>query len=181
MLSKYCKKCSDEVRQHDVEPIDILDRNTECILCGKPKVCPKCSHEQDERFGDFPLFVCMDCIAEADRYLLGIAEVNQDINSTLRLREAQGWTPDHLVIDATLQDRGLHSMSLKPGVTLDIKPVPMVFAVVVICKRGTEVHLDFVELCPAPLRSLMMESLQNNEEFHGASLKPYTVRAQGHA
>jgi hypothetical protein len=72
-------------------------------------------------------------------------------------------------------------MPLQPGVTLEIKAVPMVFAVAVVCKKGTEAHFDFVELCPAPLRSLMMESFQNNKEFHGASLKPYTVRAQGHA
>ena len=77
----YCKKCSDEAREQGVKPEDILDENRECVLCGEPTICPVCSREQDARFGDFPLMVCMACIAKADRYLSGIDEVNEDINS----------------------------------------------------------------------------------------------------
>lgn len=168
----FCNKCSEEVRrQHGVEPADILDENRECILCGEPKVCPVCAHEQDGRYGDSPLLVCMDCIAEADRYLLGIDDVNQEINSSLRSREAQGWTPSSLVVDAISQDRGLVNVAVNPGEQIVLEPEPMVFAVAILFRKGEKAQLDFVALCPVALRRQFHEAIEREGSINGIALK----------
>lgn len=177
-MATYCKKCSDEVREPGLNPADILDKNRKCMLCGEPKICPACGQGQDEILGDLPLTVCMDCIGEGDRYMRRIDEVNQNINSTLRLREAEGWTPDSLVFNATMAGSELRSQALKPGLVIKLEPVP-IFAVAVLFKRGTEARLDPVELCPASMRRHLLTAFRGECLVTGVNVERETPKAEG--
>ena len=154
----YCAKCVEEIKPN--APEEVLDENGDCLICGMPKVCPNCSHEQEVRFADFPLIVCMDCVHEADAYLQRMDEVNESVNQILRGREEMGFTPDELIIDATMQDRPMWPIKLKPGIVIKLEPVPMVFAVGVVSHKGEKALLDFVPLCPSAMKRLLAKSLR---------------------
>ena len=175
MPATYCKKCSNEIRKSGGKPDEILDGNRVCILCEEPEVCPNCSGEQEVP----RRLLCADCLTEADRYSSGVAEVNEDINSTLRLREAQGWTPSYLVVDATLRDGPVDRIPLTPGMIINLNPLSMIFAVGVFSLKGKEAQVDFVELCPAPLKEQLRGALQNEASISDIRVVQTPLRSKG--
>lgn len=177
----HCEKCAEEVRHMGAELDEIMDPNEECVLCGEPTICPHCCLEQDERFAHFPSFVCMDCIAQADRYLQHIDEVNRDINSTLRLREAMGWTPKVLIVDATLQSGSLEEIPLKVGRIIKMSPVPMVFAVATVFMKDGHAGVDWVDLCPHSLRDHFTAALKKEERMGSVRMVEVPLRSEGNA
>jgi hypothetical protein len=167
----YCTKCSEEIAPSRAE--DVLDENRDCMLCGLPKVCPKCSREQEKRFADFPLIVCMDCIGEADEYLKRIDEVSASINAIMRHREENGFVPEELVMDATMQDRDAPKVRLTPSLKLKLDPVPMVFAVYVLSRKQgdpTSAVVDYVPLCPSAIKRTMSKALREVSKNLGVRL-----------
>jgi hypothetical protein len=82
-VTTYCKKCSDEARKQGLKPREVLMRNSKCILCGETNICLDCHEKQG-----IPTIACINCLKECDRYIKGIDQVNENINSTLRLRES---------------------------------------------------------------------------------------------
>jgi hypothetical protein len=148
-VTTYCKKCSDEARKQGLKPREVLMRNSKCILCGETNICLDCHEKQG-----IPTIACINCLEECDRYIKGIDQVNENINSTLRLREAQGWKPNCLVIDSTFRGGGLESQPLEAGDVIRLEPEPR-FAVAMMFKMDDEARIDFVELCPVSMKKLL--------------------------
>jgi hypothetical protein len=86
-----------------------------------------------------PPFVWID---EANRFLSRIDDIAQFINGTVRMREARGWT-SALVLDATMRGGDVKEIPITPGSELiRLEPVPMVFAVAIVSRKGTVAEID---------------------------------------
>lgn len=174
MAGNYCPECAEEIRKLGEQPERILDPNLRCACCGRESVCPNyCGTEERPNREIF----CRECLDEMDAYLSRIAEVNKEINAVLRQREKEGWTPVTLVIDANFVDRGVREMQLRRGMTLNLLPEPLVFAVAIVSERPAktkmmpEATLDFVSLCPSAIKRLLQSSLRHAAADTGVDMR----------
>lgn len=164
----YCPECVAGVAPYD--PDEVLDENRPCACCLLPHICPNYCGTEERPLRE--LF-CRECLDEMDAYIARIDKVSAEINAIIREREAGGWTPVNVLMDGTFTDSESRKALLRHEVTAELwdmplsevavklPPVPRLFALWVLSKKGTHAQVDFVSLAPSALKRFAQNSLRS--------------------